>query len=124
MFKIESIKFKSIFLLAVILAGFFSISFIKETYRNYKINKEIKNLKENIEFLRNENLELLDFIKYLKTDNFIENEARLKFGMKKLGEKTFIIEKNLTEKNGVKINKEIAKEISNIQKWRNYFFEE
>ncbi|MFH1030040.1 MAG: septum formation initiator family protein [bacterium] len=121
MLKLENIKIKGFFLAITVLACFFSTSFIKETHRNYKINKEIINLKEDIELLHNENLELTKLINYLKTDNFVEKEARLKFGMKKDGEKAFVIEKSPSAKNGIKKEENIL-EASNLQKWQDFFF--
>lgn len=119
---LEKYKLKGIFLLIAILACFFAVSFVKETYRNYKIAKEIKNLKEDIELLQSANIELANLINYLKTDNFVEKEARLKFGLQKPGEKAFIIEKNSGQTAGIIGNEKAEKEISNFQKWEEYFF--
>jgi len=121
-FDKKNIKFKGIFLLIIAAIFFVSISFLRKTYKNYKINKEIENLKSKIESLKDENLELSSLINHLETDNFVEKEARLKFGLKKEGENVFIIDKkNKNAINNIMVEEKI-KQISCPAQWVNYFF--
>lgn len=119
---IKNIKLKAVLVIIIILICLFLTSFIKEAYRNYKVNKEIEKLRSDIEILRNENSELNYLIDYLKTDYFVEKEARLKFGLKKDGEKVFNIENNVKEEKKNKASEGHLEDISNIKKWRDYFF--
>ncbi len=119
---IKNIKLKGVLAIIVVLISLFLVSLIKETYRNYKVNKEIEKLRSDIEVLRNENSELNYLIDYLNTDYFVEKEARLKFGMKKDGEKVFDIEGNVKNEQTMKESEKSLEDISNIKKWWNYLF--
>ncbi|MFH0856652.1 MAG: septum formation initiator family protein [bacterium] len=119
--KKRNIKIKGIFIVLVGFLCVFLISLAKEAYRNYKINKEIKDLRNKIEVLENENMELSSLVNYLKTDNFAEKEARLKLGLKKEGEKVFNIEK-LAGADHPSLNILKSADESNIKKWQKLFF--
>lgn len=116
-------RFKGIFILVLIFTGVFLISLAKETYRNYKVTKEIKDLKSDIELLKTENLELASLIDYFKTDNFAEKEARIKLGMKKADEKVFIIKNDPSDENTNLTDENQNNKTSNLGKWWQYFFE-
>lgn len=117
----KNIKVKGIFIVLFVLLCLFLISLAKEAYRNYKISKEIKNLKNEIQLLKSENIELNSLVDYLKTPNFAEKEARLKFGLKKNGEKVFNLE-GLKNKSSNELNREENEEDSNFKKWQKFFF--
>jgi len=104
-----------IFILVVVAAG-------REGYRNYKINQEIKNLQRRIEELSKTNTELSEMEKYLRSDEFLEKEARLKLNLIREGEKLVIIKKSEEESVPEEQKTEEIKNISNIQKWWKYFF--
>lgn len=119
---IKNIKLKGVLAIIIVLICLFLAPFIKETYRNYKVNKEIEKLRSDMEVLRNENSELNYLIDYLNTDYFVEKEARVKFGLKKNGEKVFNIEENVKDKQSEKKSEKSLEDISNIKKWWNYLF--
>lgn len=114
--------FKSLLVVFSVIIGFFVFFLVKETYKNYKVDKEIENLKTQMEFFKKENEELTNLINYLKTNDYIEREARVKFGMNKHGENTVMIKKNSTSK--IKTDSNITNDLgmSNIEKWRLYFW--
>ncbi|MFC1613409.1 septum formation initiator family protein [Patescibacteria group bacterium] len=120
----KNIQTKGIFCIIIIFIMIFLFSFIKESYRSYKINKEIDELKSQVVSLKNENEELTVLINYLEMDNFAEKEARVKFGMSMPGENTVIIEKKDNKTNITKSSheKESDMKISNFKKWQIYFF--
>ena len=108
------------FLLIVLVLAI--IAFGRESYRNFGINQEIKNLEKKIEQLKASNEELIGLEEYFQSEEFLEKQARLKLNLTKPGEKVIIIkqiEEDLKELGQEEI---IAKEISNIQKWWEYFF--
>ena len=125
---------KSRWFLIITLSVFalISISLIKEFYRSYQINKEIENLQNEILALEGENQEIADFVEYLKTDAYFEQQARLKFGLKSDGEKVIVLQGE--DENGTTIGSEEEGSIfgfnthgdeknrSNPVKWFNYFF--
>lgn len=95
----------------------------RESYRYFRVNQEIKNLENKIANLEGRNEELLKMEEYFHSDEFLEREARLKLNLIKPGEKLIII-KQSGEINEEKNEKIVAEEISNVQKWWNYFFGE
>lgn len=118
-------------LIAIILI---SLPFAKNTFKQYRIDKEISELKEEIGALENKNVDLKNFVAYLESDQFAEEQARLNLGLKKPGEELTVIKMapgqaltgtssgrtifNITgyEKPAPQVRK------SNPRKWLNYFF--
>lgn len=119
----SGIKMKFIFVFGAVVILIFIISVVRETYRNYKISREIENLKQEINSLKNDNLELSSLLDYLKTDSFLEKEARIKLGMKKQGEKTVVVEKQSKSEKKLELSfVSIDDErLSNVRKWWIYF---
>ena len=108
----------TIFLLFITLI----FSFIKvseEIILRYNINKEIENLEEQFYKLNNEKENINNLIAYLKTDDYIEEQARLKLNLSKPGEKQI----NLSNGNNMDLKIKEIDNISNYNKWFNYFFE-
>ncbi len=105
-----------IILFIVLVFSFIKVS--KEVILRYNINKEINNLEEQFTKLNKEKDNLNDLVAYLKTDQYIEEEARLKLNLSKPGEKQI----NLIKGDNREI--EIIKndDLNNYQKWFNYFF--
>ena len=114
----------SIFFLLLILI-FIVIALGRESYRFFRINQEIRGLEQRIEDIEKSNEELSKMKEYYQSEKFLEKEARLKLNLTKPGEKLIIIKQAEEDpEEEVEKKKTIAEEISNIQKWWNYFFEE
>jgi cell division protein FtsB len=125
-------KFLSLLgLVAIILI---SLPFAKNTIKQHRINQEINGLKKEIGDLQNKNVDLKNFVSYLSSDQFAEEQARLNLGLKKPGEELTVIKTEAgnaavttSSKDSIfsipgyekKIN---APKASNPQKWLNYFF--
>jgi len=107
-----------IFLVLIIIASG------RESYRNYRVNQEIKNLQRKIEELQKINTELSELEKYLQSDEFLEKEARLKLNLIRDGEKLVIIKRAEEELSSDEVKPEENKNIPNILKWWEYFFRE
>ncbi|MFC1651919.1 septum formation initiator family protein [Patescibacteria group bacterium] len=73
----------------VMVYTLFSLS--KVVWRNYQIEKETQDLKEEIGVLEEENQHLLNLIVYFKTDVYKEKEARKRLGYKKPGEEVILV---------------------------------
>ena len=125
-------KFLALLGLAVIIL--ISFPFAKNTLKRYRINKEISELKKDIFDLQNKNVDLKNFVSYLESDQFAEEQARLSLGLKKPGEELTIIKREVGDNlastsSGATIfnipGYEKARpeaEKSNSAKWLNYFF--
>lgn len=112
-------KFFLIFCVIIFLIVLFYLA--KSTVRSYKVNSEIADLQNDIIHLEKQNEDLGQLISYLKSDTFIEQEAKLKLGLKKPGENLVVIpgQADLESNN---------KEIQNIPetnpaRWWAYFFD-
>jgi len=125
-------KFLTLIGLAVIiLIGF---PFIKNTLKQYRIDKEINELKKEIFELQNKNVDLKNFVSYLESDQFAEEQARLNLGLKKPGEELTVIKtatgdtlagtssgSSIFNIPGYeKIEPEVK--VTTPRKWLNYFF--
>lgn len=58
---------------------------------NFKLQKQIKDIQGGILSVKDQNQNLQNLILYYQTDSFREVEARRKLGLKKPGEKVFIV---------------------------------
>lgn len=111
-------KFFMVFCFFLFFVILFSLA--KGTIRNYKVNSEIELLEQEIGHLEKQNQEFGQLIEYLNSDIFIEQEAKLKMGLKKEGENLIVIpNKELS------VDPEEEKEAenkANPEKWLEYFF--
>ena len=125
---------KFLTLIGLVVIILISFPFVKNTLKQYRINKEISELKQEIFDLQNKNGDLKNFVSYLESDQFAEEQARLNLGLKKPGEQLMVIKMAVgdtqisTSSNSTifnipgneKIRPEIKK--SNPKKWLTYFF--
>lgn len=108
-----------IFLIILILMLVVGVALGRELYRRYLINQEMDNIKAEIAKLEQKNLEINQLTDYLKTDDFVEREARLKRGLQLPGESIAVItgaQKSVLTPTEQKAN------LANPLKWFNYFF--
>ena len=113
---------KLVLLVLVILVIFVGYSLFKEKQDQQETVKNIKSLEQEIADLENQSLELAEMIKYLRSEEFVEREARQKLNLQKPGEKVVIVpeEENLMAGVG---GDEDMRERRNWELWLNYFFE-
>ncbi len=106
-------------LMVLVMLIFYSV--IKEGRVQRETGRELKSLEDEIAELEGQSLELAEMIKYLRSDEFVEREAREKLNMQRPGEKVVLIpekEKLLTQVAG-DANRQDRK---NWQLWFEYFF--
>ena len=104
------------------------ISVVKEISRTYRINNEIDALKDEITELESSNQEFAQFVEYLKTDVYLEEQARIKLGLKSEGEKLIVLQGESGDTatvgaNGFTKRTSISSE-SNLSKWFRYYWGE
>lgn len=133
-------RFVALVGLIVIIA--ISIPLAKNISRKTEINREITNLQKEIKEIENKNTDLKKIIDYMGSDRYIEEQARLNFGLKKSGEEAVVVE--LNDGSETVVNKEAAshndskedvfnipglknyvpdKDVTNPKKWWSYFFD-
>jgi cell division protein FtsB len=85
------------------------------------VEREIAEVKRQIEEFETQNQELKDLMAYLQSDQSLEEQARLNLNLKKPGEAVIVIEdKPLPEK---EIIKNDVTPGSRREKWLKYFFD-
>lgn len=82
-------KILTFFLLVIIIL--LSVPLYNNYHRRQKINREIGDLESEIKSAENKDTELQKLIKYLESDQFVEEQARLNLNMKKPGESVAVI---------------------------------
>lgn len=112
------LKSKITLFILLLLTATFMISFIGR-YRAFKDYKEkLTQIENNIDRLSAEKVQLQDLLSLLSSDVATEEQARLKLGWIKEGERAFIVSGNgRDEENSAKEDKE-----SNPKLWFKYFF--
>src|SRR3972149_3023939 len=85
-------KLLSLVGLAVIILISFPLA--KNAVKQYRINKEINGLKEEIALSQNKGADLKNLIADLNSYQYIEEQARLNFNLKKPGEELIVITNN------------------------------
>jgi len=125
------LKSKILLIISLLVLLFFTVNLSREIINRRDLQGEISALQEKIDGLKSRNTELVGLIEYFKTPDFVETEARTKLNLKKPGETIIIVpepgelkdeNKNITNEPAF-ITATVVKEISNPQKWWNYFLE-
>lgn len=126
---------KPVLILETLVLLFFAFNVGKEMYKRHTIAIQIKQLEEEIGRLDKNKNDLNSLLTYVKTDNFIEQEAREKLNLAKEGENLILfpdgdvagtqaekISENMTIESAPSLSNQPKKK-SNIVKWWQYFFE-
>jgi cell division protein FtsB len=91
-------------------------------YQNYLVAQEIRYLQDQAEKLEAKKIELLDVLKYVKSDSFAEEKARMELNMAKPGERVLVVPRTEVavnrQENGVVVG---LNNVSNYKKWRQLF---
>lgn len=107
----------SILLIVLLIISFVKVA--KEIMLRYEIKKEINTLEAQLEDLESKTSKMDKLISYLKTDEYIEKQARLELNLSKPGEKQI----NLVNINDSGDQVLSDDQRSNAEKWFNYFFD-
>ncbi len=112
-----------------------SIPLAKNISQQHKIDSEIKDLEKEINSVEEKNDGLRKVMDYMSSDQFIEEQARLKFGLQKPGEQVAAV-KNLENGDAIEQNSDDEgnskylvqnldtggkRNLSNPEKWYYYF---
>ncbi|HMB65414.1 MAG TPA: septum formation initiator family protein, partial [Patescibacteria group bacterium] len=82
---------KFLALVAIVALVWLSFPLREKLQGKKEIDKEIQNLKQEISELENKNQDLEELTKYLQSDQFVEEQARMNLGLKKKGEEVVVI---------------------------------
>ena len=112
-------KFFVVFCLFLFIFILFGLA--KGTLKSHKVSAEVDQLQAEINRLETQNQDFEQLVKYLNTDTFIEQEAKLKLGLKKANENLVIIPDSEIP-GSFDAKKTEAAATSNLEKWLAYFF--
>ncbi|ADL67842.1 FtsB family cell division protein [Thermoanaerobacterium thermosaccharolyticum] len=84
----SKIKFKTILLL--LFVAYVAFTFVKQQITLNILDNRLNAVTSKVNAAEEENKKLNNQIKYIKTNEFIENEARQKLGLVKKGEIMFV----------------------------------
>jgi cell division protein FtsL len=112
---------KALAILLVIILVVVLIPAVKNYQRRLAVNREIAEMKKDINSFTEENNNLKEIVGYLESSQAVEEQARLNLGLKKEGEQVVIIK---DERNN-NINETIKNQeenLNNPERWFRYFF--
>jgi len=113
---------KFITLVGFIILILISIPLVKNISKRYAINQEVMDLENEIKDLESKNRDFKSFVSYLESDQFVEEQARLKLGLKKPGEDVVVLKEDLNASSSIANALNENLNISNPQRWWSYFF--
>jgi len=90
------LHWRFLFFLNAILVVLLGVTFGREFLHDREIQKEITKLQAQADDLTSRNVSLGQLQTAIQTQSFIEREARLKLGMKKIGEEAVVIQQEVT----------------------------
>jgi hypothetical protein len=85
-----------LFALLAAIVFFVGASTVRETYRGWKVDQEIEGLKSQVSSLESQKHSMTELLGKMKTDSYVEQEARLRFNLKKPGEHVVLFEEGDT----------------------------
>ena len=110
-------------LLATIIAIMVMFSYARGYYQDYLVTQEIEHLQDQAKKLAAKKMELLEVLKYVKSDSFAEEKARTELNMTKPGEQVLVVPQAAVADNRQENNDVVVlNNISNYKKWWQYFF--
>lgn len=114
---------KIFILIVAIIAGMVVFEYARAYYQDYLVRQEIAYLEDQTKKLEAKKMELLDVLKYVKSDSFAEEKARTELNMVKPGEQVLVVSQ-LASENGRQEKNTVVKwdNIPNYKKWLKYFF--
>lgn len=116
-----------LFIIGLAIIILISIPLAKNVSQRYRANQEIAKLQQEIKAQEDKKLLGEETIKYMQSDQYIEDTARLNLGYKKPGEQMVVIQQQETAASKKNINAGVNNadtnnQESNFTKWMRYFF--
>lgn len=106
------------------LGLYFIVSLVQQILSLWRAEERIRIAQERVEEARQKNEELAGELKYVRSDEFIEKEARDKLGMGKEGETIVVVPKDLIEREveEARKEKEVPEKVPNWKLWKEAFW--
>lgn len=128
MVKKEKTFFKRFFgsrlflVVALLIVIFVAFGYARAYYQNYRVKQEITALQEQVRGLEHKKLESMDILKYVTSDQYVEEKARSELNLKKPGEKVVVFNTLVETTTNTAIKPPVEKDLlNNPIKWWYYF---
>jgi len=109
--------------IGVALACLLAAGVIKQIMAKKDIDTEVSLLKSQIAQMEGSNQDLSKLVEYFNSEDYLKQEAKLKFGLREQGEQLVVISDQKRDQRQMLANvKAQADQISNTQRWWNYLF--
>ncbi len=105
------------------------ISTVRETYREWQVDQEIRQMQAQIEQYEGHKLSLVELLTRLDSNEALDKEARMRLGLRKPGERVIILQgadgmqaswqDDLQTEH---VNQQAPDMRSNARRWLDYFF--
>jgi cell division protein FtsB len=117
-------KLKTALITCTLAALLVSAGFARELYNNHQVELEIQRLQDKAHALEAEKLSIGELKEKLASQDFLEEEARLKLGLKKPGETAIVIPETAVHTVGTQpVDSPLQSEAESSAKlWLKYFF--
>jgi cell division protein FtsB len=124
--KLKNFFWSKWFLLMIFAAiVFVALACVRSYFQDYQVREEVARLQKEAADLESRKFATMDILKYVESNDFVEDKARTDFNLQKTGEQVAIIKKaGIIGQNdsGQVDNKVVELErISNPFKWWNFF---
>lgn len=91
-----SLRWPILFALLAAIVFFVCASTVRETYRGWKVDQEIEGLKNQVAQLESKKHAMTGLLDTMQTDSYVEQEARLRFNLKRPGERVVLFDEGAT----------------------------
>ena len=117
-------KIKLFILVNIIVLFFLALTFGREYVGNAQIEREIAQMEQERERLEQDRLDTLNLIDQLSSEDYLEKEGRLKYGLAKEGETLIVVKEPELGDDEVAKDKNVVDGLhSNPKRWFYYFFD-
>ncbi|MDP3985497.1 MAG: septum formation initiator family protein [bacterium] len=113
------VKSRFVWIASVAVAAFIALSAGREWYIQYMTDREIRELEAQAARLEARRLELIDLVKKFEQRDFVEQEARLEFGLQRQGESVAVVRASEEKPKTESAVHEPG--VSNLKLWWYYF---
>lgn len=107
------------------------VSTVREGYREWKVDQEIREMQSEVERLEGRKLSLSELISRLGSSDAVDKEARTRLGLRKEGERVIILrgadgpsdwKGDLGQEVSATVQTDATESKTNPQRWFDYFF--
>ncbi len=109
-------------IIIAIVAGMVMFQYGRVYYQDYQVKQEIARLEEQTKKMEARKVELLEVLKYVKSDSFVEEKARTELNLVKPGEEVVVVPNAARSINRQETETVVtSQQVPNYKKWFKYF---